>query len=312
MPVAAIPAASRGGDGFFAALTRLHGTHILAGDMDRFARTKIAIGIAVVLLVVLVIVFRASIALFFNRGSRDAGGGNQETLGGLTVPSGGDAKTPPSLPVPSPQTAPVRPSGAFPPYRGRDPAEIRLDSKAAAGLSESQREELYKEIRDAARMLRDEPTFGQAWLQLGLLKKSIGDYEGARDAWEYASIVRPESFIPPANLAQIYWYYLPDYPRAEKEFREAIRRDANQPALYISLAEFYSFAYREKEPQADRVLREGIEANPQNVDVLKALGAVYERRGDYRSAVEWWEKALKLRPGDSAIQEKLKELRAKS
>lgn len=280
--------------------------------MDQLGRIKIALGAAGILLAVLVIVFRSSVGSFFYFGSRnEADGGVERTLGGFTVPSGAPPEQASSLAPGAPRADPASPTGPFPAYQGRDPGEIRPDPKAVAGLGEDQRNELYQAIGEASRMLRGDPIFGQAWLQIGILKKAIGDYEGAADAWEYASIVRQESFVPPANLAQVYWYYLPDYPRAERQFREAIRRDPRQPALYVQLAEFYSFAYRENESQADEVLREGFEANPQNIDIPKALGSVYERRGERGLAIEWWEKALTLKPNDSAIQEKIKELRAK-
>lgn len=280
--------------------------------MGQLGRTKIALGAAGIILAVFAILFRASIGSIFDFGSGgDTGSGVEETLGGLAIPSGAKPEQTSPLSVPKPQAASASPTGPFPAYRGRDPGEIRPDPKAVAGLSDQMREEVYKEIKIFAQTIKEQPTFGQAWLQIGIFKKSIGDYEGAADAWEYASIIRPESFIPPANLAEVYWNYLPDYPRAEQQFREAIRRDPNQQSLYIKAADFYSYAYREKEHLAGDILREGLGAIPGNVDLIKALGAVYERRGEYRSAIEWWERALELQPNDSAIQEKINELRAK-
>lgn len=279
-------------------------------------RMKIILGIGGAILVVGVIFFREPIGSLLNFGvrDRDVNGSRDSGEGFITPPvvdnESSDPRSSGSGTQASLPQSEESPTGPFPAYQGRDPAEIRPDLKTIAGLSEEQRREAYRQIEIFARTIKDQPTFGQAWLQIGLLKKSIGDYEGARDAWAYAAIVRPESFVPPANLAQIYWHYLPDHPEAERQFREAIRRDPNQQSLYIGLADLYSFAYREKEPFADDVLREGLEAIPGQPDILKALGALYERRGEYRTALEWWEKVREADPSNADVQAKIQEIRS--
>lgn len=150
------------------------------------------------------------------------------------------------------------------------------------------------------------------WLQIGLIKKAIGDFEGSRDAWEYASIIRPESFIPAANLAQILWRDLGDVARAERYFREAIRRDPANPSLYAGLSEFYVFGPTPRLDLAARVLQEGLGKKPNDLGLLKALGDLYERQENYAQALEWWKKALTLDPKNPAMQEKVSELAKKA
>ena len=49
---------------------------------------------------------------------------------------------------------------------------------------------------------------------------------------------------------------------------------------------------KEKADLADDVLMQGIVANPKSVDLIKALAALYERKGEYAHAIEWWQKIL--------------------
>lgn len=102
-----------------------------------------------------------------------------------------------------------------------------------------------------------------AWLQMGLLRKTTGDYEGAREAWEYASIIRPKNSVSFANLGVLYGYYLKDQQKAEKNFLKAIENDKVLTYFYAQTADFYLDVIKNKE-KAIGILEQGIKEVPES------------------------------------------------
>lgn len=273
---------------------------------------KILIGAAVIILFGLFIFFRGSISTFLTFGP---------SLGRLQAPKIQEAE-PKIITLPSGNaerfvleeisTENAADEGKpLPPYTGRDPAEVRPLEEEVKLFSEDQREMLYNKIRELGAAVEKNLNFLNGWNELGLLKKMIGDYEGARDAWEYASLIRPANSLSFANLGELYWRYLPDYPRAEKNFRASIRNKSNDPDIYISLSDFYSYSYKEKAHLADDVLLEGITANPGDINLYRALAYLYERQKEYAKAIEWWQKVLEKEPGNSAVAATIEVLKKK-
>ncbi|TSC69114.1 MAG: hypothetical protein G01um101466_188 [Parcubacteria group bacterium Gr01-1014_66] len=196
-----------------------------------------------------------------------------------------------------------------PVYRGRNASEVRPDAKVVSSLPLKEREKIYTDIRIYGAELKADPALFSTWLQVGLLKKVIGDYEGARDAWEYATVIYPQSSVAFSNLGELYWRYLPNFPLAEARFMRAIAINSADPRAYISLAEFYSFGYKEKQNQAPLVLQQGIEANPEDIRLMTTLAETYEKRGEKKLALEWWERAHLKMPGNQEITRRIEELK---
>ena len=174
------------------------------------------------------------------------------------------------------------------------PEEVKL-------FSEAQKQEIYRSLQNFGKSVKEKPDFFAGWLQLGLLKKNIGDFDGARDAWEYASIIRPLNDISFANLGQLYWRYLHLFSQSEKNFKMAIKNNPNDAGTYASLSDLYFYSMKEKADLADDVLLQGIAANPANADISKALAALYERKKEYANAIEWWQKTLALDPQNKIL-----------
>ena len=73
----------------------------------------------------------------------------------------------------------------------------------------SQAAELYKkEFDETAGNLRKNPDSLNDWVDLGVIKKIIGDLEGAETAWLKASEVNPQNSLSFANLGDLYGFYL--------------------------------------------------------------------------------------------------------
>lgn len=197
----------------------------------------------------------------------------------------------------------------FPPYTGHDPEEVRPDPDVVANMSEEEREQLYADIKTYGRGAKDAPETFINWLQVGILKKTIGDYEGARDAWEYALRVEPQKPVLLKNLGDLYWHYLKEYPLAEKRFKELIASNHDDFMVYRSLSDLYRYAYTEKKDQADDILLEGLEKFPDKTTLMAALADVYEAEGEIGKAIEWLKKILAIDPKNASVKDEIEELK---
>lgn len=128
------------------------------------------------------------------------------------------------------------------------------------------REKIEKLISD----LSHNPNSFENWLVLGVYRKMINDYEGAKEYWEYATAINPNSSTPFNNLGDLYAYYLKDYQKAESYFLKAIKIDPQRIYIYRSLYELYRYLLKD-ENKAKQILQQGILANPTNSQDLQEL-----------------------------------------
>ncbi|KKS96412.1 hypothetical protein A3B05_02780 [Candidatus Giovannonibacteria bacterium RIFCSPLOWO2_01_FULL_43_160] len=138
---------------------------------------------------------------------------------------------------------------------------------------------MMKELKDLSVQLKSEPNYLQGWLQVGILRKYLGDYEGASLAWQYAALLRPNDFIAFSNLGDLYHYYLKDFSKAEKYLRSAVDIKPDYVAGYKNLFDLYTLSYppdrRAGAEKAEAVLLEGIKKNPSD-NYLQTILASYK------------------------------------
>lgn len=196
-------------------------------------------------------------------------------------------------------------------YQGRDPEEVRPVPEDVKVFSEEQKNQVFAALKTQGRAVKENPDYFFGWLQLGVLKKMIGDYEGAKDAWGYAGLIRPGNSVSFANLGELYWRYLPDFPKSEKNFRISIKNKPDDPSTYFSLSELYFYSYKEKAGLADDILLEGIKANPNDASLMKFLASLYERQGENAKSLEWWQKVLEKEPENKEVASVVEALKNK-
>ncbi|MBI3631184.1 MAG: hypothetical protein HY221_02505 [Candidatus Sungbacteria bacterium] len=211
---------------------------------------------------------------------------------------------------PLPHTSAPLKSG-FPPYSGRDPGEVRPVPEEVLLFTQDQKNQIYAAIENEGKAVKANPAFFNGWIHIGLLKKNIGDFEGARDVWEYAGVIEPLNSLSFANLGDLYWRYLHDYPRAEKNLKISIAHKPSDTATYITLADLYYYSYTEKASLAPQPLLDGLAANPGDENLMRHLGFIYERQGNFSDALVWWEKILTLHPADQKVQDIVNALKQK-
>lgn len=203
-------------------------------------------------------------------------------------------------------------SGALlPPYKGRPPGEIRSVPEEVKLFTEEQKKQIFDQISTEAQAVKLDPIHFQGWINLGLLKKTIGDFEGARDVWEYASLIEPLNSLSFSNLGELYWRYLHEYQKSEANLRASIEHKPDDIQNYVSLAELYHYSYKEKYELADDVLLDGLKANLDNGTLMRRLAYLYEQRKEWDKALEWWEKVLNLSPDDEEVKRSIEKVKAR-
>ena len=143
-------------------------------------------------------------------------------------------------------------------------------------------------------ILKGDSSSFNAWLDLGSYRKQIGDYEGAREAWEYAAILAPESYVPWNNLGDLYAHYLKDYLKAEQNFKKAVVLKPDYIGGYRALYELYYYSYKEKANLAPQILKDGLAKNPPNTDLMVLLAQYHKETGDKTQARSYYNQALDM------------------
>ncbi len=262
---------------------------------------QIALGLIFVALLAVSVIFREKISNFLNFGES---------------PGSPIANTPSREPevtlgeeAPTSQKPPAE--KVTPAYTGRDPEELRPVPEEVKLFTETQKQQLYATLLTHARAVKADPGYFTGWIQLGLLKKTIGDFEGARDAWEYAGIIQPKNSLSFANLGELYWRYLHQYSESEKNLKISLAHKPDDFQTYITLAELYHYSLTAKADLADDVLLDGLKAMPGDQTLMRRLAYLYEQRKEYSLAIQWWEKVLEINPDDQDVIGTISRLRNK-
>lgn len=144
--------------------------------------------------------------------------------------------------------------------------DLDREVKISAVLPEDSKKILENKIMEVSAVLKKDPSLSDYWLELGRLRSAIGDYEGAKLAWEYLTKIRPENFVPFNNLGELYAYYLKDYKKAEENYAKAVERGPENIPAYRNFYEFYRFVLK-NDAKAKAILEQGIAANLGNASL---------------------------------------------
>ncbi len=162
----------------------------------------------------------------------------------------------------------------------------------APSIQGAVREQITSQLKEVSGNLKKNTTVFDNWILLGLFRKIAGDFEGARDAWEYAGAISPMNHVSFSNLGDLYHYYLKNYPLAEKNILIFIKNNPENIAGYRDLYNLYTQSYREKINEAPKILLSGLSKNPNNLDLLVLLAKHYVGMGDKVNATKYYELAI--------------------
>lgn len=107
-----------------------------------------------------------------------------------------------------------------------------------------------------AALKKDMNQYGE-WVNLGIFRNGINDWEGARQIWEFLTVMSPSQQAPFANLANLYAFSLKDPVRAEANLKKAIEKGPLETSVYRLGYEFYRFV-RKDDGLAKDILNQGI------------------------------------------------------
>ncbi len=134
------------------------------------------------------------------------------------------------------------------------------------------REKTTTEINKFVGILKKDPTNFESWIDLGIYRKLIEDYEGAKEAWQFASILRPNSALPVSNLGNLYGYYLKDKTKAEEYYLNSLTIEPNVGFWYYQAYVFYREVMQD-ESKAREIIERGVKNNPGDEDLKNILNS---------------------------------------
>ena len=148
--------------------------------------------------------------------------------------------------------------------------DLNKEIKITADMSEDAKRIATTKIQDLSSQLKKDSDNLENWLVLGVYRKMIGDYESAKEVWEYAGAIRPQNSISFNNLGELYAYYLKDNAKAEENYKKAIKNDPSAIYIYRNFFDFYRY-FAKDTAKARAILEKGIAANPSTSSDLKNL-----------------------------------------
>lgn len=139
-----------------------------------------------------------------------------------------------------------------------------------ASFPEDAKNIIISKIKETSAALKKDPKLFGDWLNLAIYRKTIDDYEGARDIWEFLARTNPTDAAAYVNLANLYGYYLKDVKKAEADYLKAIELAPMQVTYYRSAADFYRDVMKDS-AKARAIIQKGIDVNPAKSQDLKAI-----------------------------------------
>jgi tetratricopeptide (TPR) repeat protein len=219
-------------------------------------KTKIIFAVSAVIIIAIILLLTGAIQLKkipIMPDNNTTASTTEKTVGGVTYTGSGNLKI---------EQVPVV-SNVEPPSLDRPvvfPKNYSQEAKMIMG----------KNIEDIASRLKKNSSSVDDWINLGIYRKEIEDYDGAKEAWSYASLLNPNNPVPFSNLGDLYGYYLKDKAMAEINILKAVEKDPASANWYVRAADFY----REVEDdlaKAKAILEKGLVAIPNDASLIQAI-----------------------------------------
>ncbi len=161
------------------------------------------------------------------------------------------------------------------------------------------------------------PSEAEITLDEGMRLLEAEDHEGALKVFE--------KLVSEGESAEVYYNigYIKSAQQQYQEAIEAFRKATQLDRLFAKAYEAMGRAYKavgqpkqaeeslhkaaeiymssERDENAEEILNEILEVNPDTVNVYNTLGVLYRKKGDYATSLKHYEKALKIHPKEPNI-----------
>lgn len=157
------------------------------------------------------------------------------------------------------------------------------------------------------RIVREKPTLALAHYHLGYAYGFKGRHDREIEEYERARQLGLQKFDLFYNLGMAYAEYLGNYDRALAVLKQAESMEPeNADILYaVGLVHWFKGVESEAVPK----FLKATHLDPKHIEAHVLLGEIYSRRGQYDFAKATWEIVLELDPSNEMARERLKEIR---
>ena len=148
-----------------------------------------------------------------------------------------------------------------------------------------------KDLNEQYQDLRDDEYVYLSWINVGILKKRLGDKPGAEKAWLNAIDYNPDRSLAYGNLADLYLFSMGEYEKAEEYYLKVLEMSPRHQGYYIGLVSLYRYNMTEKANLIESIMINGAEANPAEAENYYMYLANYFAEGPDNSGGNNKEKA---------------------
>lgn len=177
-------------------------------------------------------------------------------------------------------------------------------------LTPEETEDFNKRYDDAVISLGKNPEDFWALMEIGTIRKIVGDYRGAEAAWIKVGEISPNNSTSFGNLADLYANFLHDDNKAIENYEIAIQKSLGEVFNAVYVRNYYEFAIAKGDyERAESILVTANATTPKNLDFIILLANFYDDQGDTKKAIEYFEKALEIDPEDQDVKAELNRLK---
>jgi tetratricopeptide (TPR) repeat protein len=160
---------------------------------------------------------------------------------------------------------------------------------------DQQRKSLARATQEFFAAMKARPDDWSSYANVGNFCMEREDYAAAVQQFEIAYRLEPRQIGPMVNAAVAY-SSLQENDKAEESLRRALKHEPDNAGANFNLG--LLLGEKRDLPGAEAALRKAIKVDPQMAAAAYNLGLVLAHRNKLDEAVEWCEKAQRLRPGE--------------
>ena len=172
-----------------------------------------------------------------------------------------------------------------------------------AQLADLVKNQAIDKIKQVSELIKADYDLDSQWLELAAYRKLIGDYDGAIEAWDFLSLIRPQNYISYNNLGDLYAFTLKDYDRGEQNFLKSISNNPENVNAYMQLVTIYEATIQPN--KIEPLLLSGIKSNSANPTLNILLARYYAGQKRFNEALAYYEAAARLDPNNQPLEDEM-------
>ena len=173
-----------------------------------------------------------------------------------------------------------------------DMPDFRAPIQFSQNISADVKQALQKAAKTLGDRLAKDSLDLKSWVDLGAVHKMGGDYKGAEAAWKFVTQAAPTNSIVYNNLGDLYMNFTKEYTKSEKAYLEAIRLSPTDESPYMNLYAMYTNFYKKGTSAAEDILKKGVAAVPDSVNLHVQLARFYKTAGNASAAKPQYDAAI--------------------